>query len=276
MTLWPDESAVRRLELHEARTHAMRRGRAVRELPDGVLLHDELDPDPFWNRIASVRLPDEPGDFEERLDDLIVLFSTMNRRPHVWASPHYQRPDDLERRLERNGFVDLGRGFLMALADADAARAAAAADPGAGISVERLAGDLGGRTESVVAEIALVSAEAFGVERTAEPAIADDVAGLLGRPGFSAYLVRVDGEPAALAKATTFDGATYLSTIGTRPAFRGRRLATLATARASIDGHAAGSDWVYLGVFEANLAARRVYERLGFDYVGEAAGDWIL
>jgi len=137
MTLWPDESAVRRLELHEARTHAMRRGRAVRELPDGVLLHDELDPDPFWNRIASVRLPDEPGDFEERLDDLIVLFSTMNRRPHVWASPHYQRPDDLERRLERNGFVDLGRGFLMALADADAvaaflereaSRAAATAD----------------------------------------------------------------------------------------------------------------------------------------------------
>ena len=34
-------------------------------------------------------------------------------------------------------------------------------------------------------------------------------------------VIRVDGEPAAVAKRLTFDGATYLSSIGSRPAAPG-------------------------------------------------------
>ncbi|HEY3523979.1 MAG TPA: GNAT family N-acetyltransferase [Candidatus Limnocylindrales bacterium] len=274
MTLWPGEAEVRRLELHEARTHAMRPGRHVQELADGVVLYDETDVDPFWNRLASPRLPEEGPAFRRRLDELIVYFATLSRRPHVWASPGYHRPGDLERRLRDAGFVDLGRGLLMAVADPG--RVADRAPSGPGVEIERLRGDLGARRAMAAAEVALVSAEAFAVEAGSRAVMVEDVLGLLDRPEFVAYLVRVDGEPAAVAKATTFDGATYLSTIGTRPPFRGRGLARLATAVAVRDAVEARSEWIYLGVFESNRPARRLYERLGFEDVGDAAGDWLL
>jgi ribosomal protein S18 acetylase RimI-like enzyme len=276
MTLYPPKAEVRRLELHEARAHAMREGRHVRELPDGILLHDDVDPDPFWNRIASVRLPSDQQEFARRLDALIVQFATLNRRAHVWASPGYQEPEDLERRLARAGFVDLGRGLLMALTDRGPVERLVAAPSDLGLTVERLAGDLGPERDVRAAEIALVAGEAFAVEPSARRTIVDDVVGLFERPGFAAYLVRVDGEPAGVAKATTFDGATYLSTIGTRPAYRGRGVAQVATAAAAIDGIEARSEWIYLGVFEQNVVARRLYERLGFENVGDHAGDWLL
>ena len=89
-------------------------------------------------------------------------------------------------------------------------------------------------------------------------------------------LVRIDGEPAACAKATSFDGMTYLSSIGTREPFRGQGLAGLATrhavaiARAAGAGAAGGPDLVYLGVHSGNEAALRLYQRLGFASVGES------
>ncbi len=88
--------------------------------------------------------------------------------------------------------------------------------------------------------------------------------------GWSLVLVRVDGEPAAAAKATTFDGLTYLSSIGTREEFRGRGLAGLATRHAVAAGGAATSRSAYLGVFSGNAAALRLYERLGFASIGES------
>ena len=74
-------------------------------------------------------------------------------------------------------------------------------------------------------------------------------------------LARVDGEPAAAAKATTFDGFTYLSSIGTRAAFRGRGLAGLATRHAIALAGGADRGVAYLGVFSGNEPALRVYER---------------
>lgn len=276
MTLRPPEDVVRRLELHEARAHALRAGRAIRELPDGILLHDDLDADPFWNRLASVRLPVPGAAFDARLDELIVLFSTLNRRPHIWASPGYHRPADLEARLAQRGWIDLGRGLLMALADPAPPHAVSERPLPAGVTLDRLTADLAGQRDAIAMEVALVSAEAFAVEPDANAVIGDDFLDALRRPGFAAYLVRVDGEPAAIAKATTFDGATYLSTIGTRPRFRGRGLATIATAAATLDALALGSEWTYLGVFEANATARRLYARLGFEDIADPGGDWIL
>jgi ribosomal protein S18 acetylase RimI-like enzyme len=276
VTLQPDERTVRRLELHEARAHAMRGGRSVRDLGDAILLHDELDPDPFWNRLESVRLPESDAAFDRRLDELVVLFATLDRRPHVWASPGYHQPADLEARLARHGFVDLGRGLLMALTDADRPRSVLARPLRTDVTVERIAGDAGERRDLLAAEIALVSGEAFGVDPGGRAGMVDDFLGLIGTDGFSAYLARVDGEPAAIAKATTFDGATYLSTIGTRPSQRGRGLAGVVTAAAALDAVEAGSEWIYLGVFESNLTARRLYERLGFEPIGKPAGDWLL
>jgi ribosomal protein S18 acetylase RimI-like enzyme len=43
-----------------------------------------------------------------------------------------------------------------------------------------------------------------------------------------------------------------------------------------VDADAAGSDWIHLGVFADNVAARRLYESLGFAPSGEPAPDMIL
>ena len=107
-------------------------------------------------------------------------------------------------------------------------------------------------------------------------AIEEETLALLGRDEFHAVLVRVDGEPAATARRTTFAGASYLSSIGTRPAFQGRGLGRLATEIAMHDAIAAGSRWTYLGVFDDNLVARRMYEALGFVMLGGPAPDLLL
>ena len=72
------------------------------------------------------------------------------------------------------------------------------------------------------------------------------------------------------AKATTFDGFTYLSSIGTRDAFRGRGLAGLATRHAMAVAGAREAGRTYLGVFSDNEPALRLYTRLGFASVGES------
>jgi ribosomal protein S18 acetylase RimI-like enzyme len=98
----------------------------------------------------------------------------------------------------------------------------------------------------------------------------------MGQPYFNAYILRIDGEPVATGERYTFDGASYISSIGTRNAWRGRgfgRHITLALARDSV---AAGCDLVYLGVYADNTAAIRLYERLGFAMLGPRSSDMLL
>ena len=98
----------------------------------------------------------------------------------------------------------------------------------------------------------------------------------LATDDYHAVLARVDGVPAAIARRTTFAGATYLSSIGTDPAFRGRGLGRMVTAVALADALADGSRWTYLGVFEENAIARRLYDSLGFVAIGGVAPDLLL
>ncbi|WP_454856998.1 GNAT family N-acetyltransferase [Promicromonospora soli] len=63
-------------------------------------------------------------------------------------------------------------------------------------------------------------------------------------------------------------GAVHLGSIGTLPAFRGRGYAGALTARMTADG-VAERGLVTLGLYDDNVAARRVYERLGFVMVHE-------
>jgi ribosomal protein S18 acetylase RimI-like enzyme len=79
----------------------------------------------------------------------------------------------------------------------------------------------------------------------------------------------------ATGERYTFDGASYLSSISTRSAWRGRgfaRMITLALARESI---AAGANLVYLGVYADNLPAIRLYDHLGFSTLGPRSADML-
>ena len=231
-TLGVDRLEMRALLLHEARVHAVP-GRELRELDDGLLLYDPRDPDPFWNRFEGARWPSAPAAFDRRLDELLVQFATMDRRPHVWASPAHDEPADLAERLLRAGFEDVGAGLLMLLVDPDVpARIVADATGRAGgeIELERWSAVSGREAAAAAAEIVDVLLDAFGVEEARSGPIRMETVASLAHPWFSHYLVRWRGTPAAVCRRATFDGLTYLSSVGTAPAARGRGFAGLVSA----------------------------------------------
>jgi GNAT superfamily N-acetyltransferase len=271
---------VRWLAWHEAGAHALL-GREVRDLGDAWLLFDPTDREPFWNRIAGVAWPAEPGAFDRRLTEALALFAGLDRIPHVWPSPGFDSPTDLTARLLANGFEDHGGGMLMAL---DPVRADGGSRPSADgamvlppdVTLERFHLVTGQPALEAGRAIASVLMSSFGVEPERQVAIELEAVQGLATEAYHAVLARVDGAPAAVARRTTFAGASYLSSIGTDPAFRGRSLGRLVTSVAVADARAAASRWTYLGVFEENAVARSMYESLGFVPIGGVGPDLIL
>ena len=270
-----DPETMRRLLLHEARVHVLP-GHSLRDLGDAILLHDPAEPEPFWNRLEAIRWPETPGDFDRRLTEALVLFASIGRQPHIWSSPLHDAPTDLVARLMANGFRDLGKGNVMALADPSPARLAAAEPLPARVTLERLEGLQGPDATAASRGIVDVLLDAFEVDPERRPGILDETLASLAHPWFTHYLLRSDGRPAAVARRATFDGASYLSSIGTAGWARGRGFGALVTRAAAADGVAAGSEWVYLGVFAENAVAIGVYERSGFERVGESCPDLLL
>jgi GNAT superfamily N-acetyltransferase len=264
---------LRFLERHETLAHAAS-AREVIELDDALVLIDPKDPEPFWNRAASLRVPADAAAFDHRLTELLALFALRARQPHVWPSAAWNQPADLVARLLAAGFRDTGGGWFMVLADAGRSPALAPGELTPDVTIERL--HLEPEAASAARDVAVVLADAFATDPWRGDDIVTDVARSLRDPAVRLYLARVDGVPAALAKSTTFDGASYLSSIGTRTRFQGRGLGAWVTRAATADALADGARWVYLGVFDQNFRAVRLYRRLGFEPVGDVAPDLLL
>jgi ribosomal protein S18 acetylase RimI-like enzyme len=261
-----DDVTLRALERHETQAHAIPR-REMRDLGDAYVLYDPRDADPFWNRMVSVRWPSEPGAFDARLAEAFAMFGVLERVPHVWPSPLHTAPADLVDRLHAAGFKDGGAGHVMVLPDpgrASGSDPGAAGVEGATLVTIRTPADA---TDADLVDVGLVLAESFGAPAGRAAELASDLRLTLDDERILLVLARVDGEPAAVAKATTFDGFTYLSSIGTREGYRGRGLARLVTRRALALG-ARDSRLAYLGVWTENEAALRVYHDLGFASLG--------
>jgi ribosomal protein S18 acetylase RimI-like enzyme len=256
------------VERHETDAHAIP-GREVRDLGDALMLHDPRDGDPFWNRLARVRWPDDPAAFDRRLTEVMALFLVLGRRPHVWPSPVHALPGDLALRLVANGFGDIGGGHLMVLGDRAACEPVRPGEPDRDVTLQAIRRAVDARPGDP-RDMAGVLTEAFGSPpaRTAE--LAADLDRTLDDPRVALAMARVDGVPAAVAKATSFGGHTYVSSVGTRPAFRGRGLAGLVTRHAVAAAGTEVRDTVYLGVFSGNQPALHLYGRLGFVSIGEA------
>lgn len=267
-TLQLDDATIRRLERHESDAHAIP-GREVRDLGDALVLYDPVDADPFWNRMVSVRWPDEPSAFERRLTQALALFGVLARRPHIWPSAAHNAPADLVARLEANGFRDVGGGHVMVLHNPEACPPVTAAEIGPDVTLRTILRAADAADDDLDA-IAGVLVEAFGAPFRRAAELAADLRATLDDPRVALVIARVEGEPAAVAKATTFDGCTYLSSIGTRAAYRGRGLGGLVTRQAVAAGRIRHARLAYLGVFSGNRTARRLYERLGFASIGEA------
>ena len=271
-----DADTLRRLLRHEAEVHAIP-GRELRDLGDALLLHDALDPEPFWNRIEGIRWPSDPPGFDRRLGEAGILFASIGRQPHFWLAPPHDEPTDLEARLLASGFEDMGKGLLMiARDDAPARSALASAPPRPDMSLERMAEIDGRDAETAAEDIVAVLFDAFGVGGSRRERIVTETIASLADPRFMHYLVRREGEPVAVARRATFDGLSYLSSIGTVERARGQGLGRLVTATAVADAIEAGSEWVHLGVFADNPGAIALYERLGFVAAMDPGPDMVL
>ena len=84
----------------------------------------------------------------------------------------------------------------------------------------------------------------------------------LGEPGWSLYLARVDGRPAAAAILFVHDGVGYFADSATDPAFRGRGLHAALLRRRLADASAAGVDFVCSGADFLSTSHRNM-ERAG-------------
>ena len=275
MTPAIDAGTIRRLLKHEAQVHAIP-GRELRDLGDALLLHDPTDPEPFWNRLEAIGWPSEPAAFDQRLSEMRILFASLGRQPHIWLAPPHDEPADLEARLAANGFEDMGKGLLMVVRNDDRARGAPAATSAAAAAVERRSRIVGHAAALVADEIVTVLFDAFAVAEARRASIVAETMASLGDPRFMHYLVRRDGAAVAVARSATFDGLSYLSSIGTVERARGLGFGRLVTASALEDALDAGSQWVHLGVFADNPTAIALYERLGFVAAMDPGPDMVL
>ena len=273
-----DAGVIRRLLWHEAQVHAVP-DRELRDLGDAILLIDSLDAEPFWNRLEAIVWPADSDAFVQRLAEIRVVFAAAGRQPHIWLLPPWDEPADIRSRLEAEGFVDTGLGHLMAARPGAAGIAAETAllrPLAPGVRLERLTGLEPAAADVAAEEVVGVLVEAFGVEEARHPGVLAEMRASLTDARFTHYLVRLDGVPAAVCRRATVAGLSYLSSIGTTAAARGRGLGRFVTARASLDAVTAGSAWIHLGVFADNEPAIALYRSLGFDFAGDPGPDMIL
>lgn len=272
-----DADRLRQLLRHEAEVHAVP-GRVVEDLGDALLLHDRTDPEPFWNRLEAARWPSDPAAFDRRLVEVLARFATVGRQPHVWVTPAADEPRDLAARLAANGFADMGPGHLMVAwaPGLDRRRLEGAADGLPAVVIERLGAGRPGGAAGSANDVVVVLMQAFGVEEERRAGVTAETRASLADPRFTHYLVRLDGTAVGAARRATFDGISYLSSIGVAPAARGLGLGTRITAVAMLDALDAGSEWLHLGVFADNVVAKRLYERLGFVDGSRPSPDMLL
>jgi len=263
---------LRFLEVHTARAIAIP-GRAWRDFGDAVMLFSGSEKDPFFNRLTAIRWPEDPAAFDARLGQALELFAALERKPYFWVVPGMSAPADIVGRLAANGFVDQGGGFDMLLTEDPWSVPDVPLPPGA--VLERHHDPSPAERMALAADLALVISESFHIPELRRGNLIAEISLTLEQPRFHGYVIRVDGEPVATGERYTFDGASYISSIGTRPAWRGRgfgKAITLALARDSV---ASGVDLVYLGVYADNAGAMRLYRQLGFQVLGPRSSDML-
>ena len=261
-----------RLLLHEAEVHAIP-GRELRDLGDALLLHDPIDPEPFWNRLEAIRWPADRPPSIGASAEIGVLFASLGRQPHIWPSPPHDEPADLVARLAANGFEDVGGGLLMVARDVDP-RPSARSPRGRSAA---------GRDARAAARLAWRRGRGCrrGDRRRARwtPSASGDgpPRRVVGRDDGLARRHAVHPLPRRASTATRprspggrrSMALSYLSSIGTVSWARGRGLGRLVTATATVDASRPAASGPTSGVFADNAGARSPVRGLGF--VGAAS-----
>ena len=263
------------LAWHEAMSHGML-GREVRPLGDGVLLYDATDREPFWNRIAGVAWPADARRVRPPPDGDPGALRVDRPGPALLADAGLRRAGRPRRPPARRRI----RGSRRR--DADGARpgagstpigTAARRSPGRpDVTVERLhrlgrrRGRGGARDRERARRARSTSSRtASARSRTRRSR---------GSAGTSS--TRCSSGPTGSRRRRPGGRRSPAPAISRRSA-RGRRSGAAGWAGSpapwrSHDAVAAGSRWTYLGVFEDNLVARRMYETSGSSRSAGLAG----
>jgi len=139
---------------------------------------------------------------------------------------------------------------------------------------------------SLVGEIALEPDSAWGEDYPSRELIAEDIAAGSMYCAFSAgklcafaVLWTGDIDFSTLAGWTPAKSPCYIERVGVRRSERRRGLAALLVSRLCAEAAGSGCDFARLLVHEGNLAAIKLYEKLGFVPAGRTfmfCADWLM
>ncbi len=219
-------------------------GIAIRDLGGGaVALMARNLPVPGFNSVVGLRIG-----HEKELEPLAAWYRAEGVAPRFETVPGYYDPA-LGRELARLGFFQ--SGFHTALVCAPRSESPPAAD---GITIERV-GDAG-----VLDTFLATHAAGWGVPDVGR--FKANVQGWLNEPGWSLYLARLDGRPAATAILYVANKIGYCADAATDPAFRGHGLQRALLVRRIADASAAGVDFI-CGAAEFLSQSHRNMQRAG-------------
>jgi ribosomal protein S18 acetylase RimI-like enzyme len=201
-------------------------------------------PSPSFNRVVGLRAGDE-----RHIAPLAAWY-----REHGVTARFEMVPGDcdaaLGRELARLGYYQSGFHAALICRPDDAIAAAKAAD------IERV-------TSAALMEDYLQAYTAgWGLPEKEHLHFKANVRPWLGQPGWSLYLGRIDGRPAAAATLYVHGGLGYCADATTDPAFRRRGLQLALLHRRIADAGAAGVDFVFSGA-EFLSPSHRNMERIG-------------
>jgi len=160
----------------------------------------------------------------------------------------------LGRELTRLGFFQ--SGFHAALIGEPELRASAPSE----ISVEPV------MSGADMEEFLEAYVRGWGIPDAAREPFKANVRSWLGEPGWSLYVARVDGKPAAAAILFVHAGVGYFADAATDPTFRGRGFHAALLSRRLRDASAAGVDFVCSGADFLSTSHRNM-ERAGMRLV---------
>jgi hypothetical protein len=201
-------------------------------------------PSPSFNRVVGLRAGDERH---------VAPLAAWYREHGVNARFEIVPGDDdpaLGRELARHGWYQSGFHAALACRSDDPVAVPQAAD------VERVT------TAATMEDFLAAYVAGWGLPEKEHPHFKANVRPWLHQPGWSLYLARHDGRPAATATLFVHGRTAYCADATTDPAFRRRGLHSALLHRRIIDARAAGADLVTSGA-EFLSASYRNMERIG-------------
>jgi ribosomal protein S18 acetylase RimI-like enzyme len=199
---------------------------------------------PSFSRVVGLR-----AEHEQHIEGLVCWYREHGIKPTFEMVPgHYAANLGLE--LTRLGFFQ--SGFHVSLIG-EPTRADRAGDP---VTIDRVT------TADIMEDYLDAYVAGWGIAEKDQAQFRVNVRPWLNQAGWSLYVGRLDGQPAAAATLFVQDGVGYLADATTSLAFRRRGFQSALLRRRISDAAAAGVDTVFSGAAPFSTSHRNM-ERIG-------------